>query len=128
MRDIARMLNVGMPSVSVALRALAQRGLVNYDPYQLVTLTDHGQKLGREIDSRHQVLEDFFRNVLDLDSQTARENACRMEHAIDKTVLDRLELLACHIQRNTSFSKVWAKTLKSQDPASPCLREEPCKT
>ena len=62
-RDIARRLKVGMPSVSIALRALAERGLVNYDPYELVTLTEHGQRLGREIDRRHHVLGKFFFGV-----------------------------------------------------------------
>ena len=86
-----------MPSVSVALRGLADRGLVNYDPYQVVTLTEQGQRLGRAIDHRHQVLGEFFTRVLGLDDAVAQANACRIEHAIDPAVLDRLQrLLGIH--------------------------------
>ena len=97
-RDIARRLEVGMPSVSLALRALAQRGLVNYDPYELVTLTEQGQRVGREIDRRHQVLQRFFADVLGLDQPAARANACRVEHAIDLPALERLQRLLEFLQ------------------------------
>ncbi|MCL2701763.1 MAG: metal-dependent transcriptional regulator [Phycisphaerae bacterium] len=89
-RDIARRLGVGMPSVTVALRQLSSRGLVNYDPYQVVTLTAAGRQAGEEIERRHRVLESFLTDVLGLDEAVARANACRMEHAVDATVLERL--------------------------------------
>ena len=46
-RDIAKRLNVGMPAVTAALKALSKRKLVNYDPYQVVTLTDRQQRRGQ---------------------------------------------------------------------------------
>jgi DtxR family Mn-dependent transcriptional regulator len=92
-RDIARRLGVGMPSVTVALRALSSRGLVNYDPYEVVTLTEAGQRTGEEIERRHRVLQSFLTDVLGLDESTARANACRMEHAVDVVVLERLSAL-----------------------------------
>jgi len=92
-RDIARRLGVGMPSVTVALRQLSARGLVNYDPYQVITLTEAGRAAGEEIERRHRVLESFLRDVLGLDKAIARANACRMEHAVDPVVLERLEAL-----------------------------------
>jgi DtxR family transcriptional regulator, Mn-dependent transcriptional regulator len=89
-RDIARRLGVGMPSVSVALRALRGRGLVNYNPYQVITLTESGRRLGEGVGRRHSVLEDFLTTVLGVEPARARSNACRMEHAIDNVVLNRL--------------------------------------
>jgi len=89
-RDIAKALGVGMPSVTTALKALAQRGLVNYDPYQVITLTEQGQLAAEAISRRHTVLRRFLVEVLGLDEATAEANACRMEHAVDEQVLDRL--------------------------------------
>jgi DtxR family transcriptional regulator, Mn-dependent transcriptional regulator len=89
-RDIARTLGVGMPSVCVALRALAGRGLVNYDPYQVITLTARGHKQAELIHHRHHVLQEFLGEVLGLKPNVAQANACRIEHAIDDYVLDRL--------------------------------------
>ena len=92
-RDIARRLGVGMPSVTVALRQLSARGLVNYDPYQVITLTESGRAAGEEIERRHRVLQSFLQDVLGLDETTARANACRMEHAVEPVVLERLSVL-----------------------------------
>jgi DtxR family Mn-dependent transcriptional regulator len=89
-RDIAGRLNVGMSSVSIALRALGAKGLVNYDPYQVVTLTDEGRRLGESVDRRHMVLQEFLTDVLGVAGDVAQANACRIEHAIDDEVLERL--------------------------------------
>jgi len=89
-RDIARRLHVGMPSVTAALKTLTRRKLVNYDPYQVVTLTDLGREQAEAVSMRHETLRRFLTDVLGLDADAADENACRMEHAIDQAVLDRL--------------------------------------
>lgn len=120
-RDIAKRLGVGMPSVSVALKALAQRGLVNYDPYQSITLTDEGKKIGGEIGNRHQVLRDFLVNVLGLEEEIAQANACRMEHAIDQDVLERLQAFARFIEQYPEVCRQWIESQKlSIDAASEC--------
>ena len=93
-RDIARRVGVGMPSVTTALKALSKRKLVNYDPYQVVTLTDRGRKLARQISRRHSVLRRFLTDFLGLDGETAEANACRMEHAVDDELLERLTRFA----------------------------------
>lgn len=46
------------------MRALAERGLVNYAPYDLITLTAEGLRAARDITRRHEVLRDFFIEVL----------------------------------------------------------------
>ncbi len=104
-RDIAARLRVGMPSVSVALKALGEKGLVNYDPYQVVTLTHRGEKVGGDIARRHAAIRAFLTGVLGVEPSLAESNACRIEHAIDDEVLQRLTdfagaVLACpHAER-----------------------------
>ena len=112
-RDIASRLGVGMPSVSVALRALAQRGLVKYDPYELVELTPNGKLVARDIESRHQGLEQFLSGVLGLPAAQAQANACRMEHAIDSTVLRRIKALTRHLQGCERMAGVRGAVLKT---------------
>ena len=43
-----------------------------------------------EILRRHVVIKDFLQCVLLIDRKKAEENACRMEHAMDKTAINRL--------------------------------------
>ena len=92
-RDIASRLGVSMPSVTVALRALSERGMVNYEPYKTVTLSPSGKVYAQSVRRRHKVLRDFLTEVLGVDAERAEVNACRLEHAVDDTVLDRIESL-----------------------------------
>ena len=89
-RDIARSVGVGMPSVTAALKALSKRKLINYDPYQFVTLTEAGREAAEAISRRHHDLRRFFVEVLGVDEAQADANACRIEHAVDDELLDRL--------------------------------------
>jgi DtxR family Mn-dependent transcriptional regulator len=89
-KDISERLKVNRSSVTGALRALAGKKLVNYAPYDLVTLTPEGGRVAERIIHRHEVLKDFIHRVLGLEERIAEENACRMEHAVSERVLDRL--------------------------------------
>ena len=89
-KEIAEYLNVRMASVTGALRTLSKSGLVNYEPYGTVTLTEEGAKIASSVQSRHALLERFMRFVLGLDAGVARENACRMEHTMDDRALERM--------------------------------------
>jgi len=89
-KDISERLKVNRSSVTGALRALAGKKLVNYAPYDLVTLTPEGGRVAERIIHRHQVLKDFIQRVLGIEERIAEQDACRMEHAASELVLDRL--------------------------------------
>ncbi len=89
-RDIAGRLQVNRSSVTGALQALANKGLVNYEPYEAVTLTAGGKAVASDIVRRHEVLRDFLVKVLAVDPAKADQAACRMEHAVPTPVLERL--------------------------------------
>ncbi len=96
-RDVAGRLDVAMPSVTGALKTLAARGLVNYSPYELVTLTDDGRELAEQVAARHRALAEFFTDVLGIDPAAAERNACRIEHAVDDELLGRLKSFAAFV-------------------------------
>jgi DtxR family Mn-dependent transcriptional regulator len=89
-KDIADKLGVLRGSVSSALKGLAEKGLIHYRKYSYITLTPEGLAIAREVARRHRVLKDFFLRVLQIDPEKAEANACRMEHALDKTSFDKL--------------------------------------
>jgi DtxR family transcriptional regulator, Mn-dependent transcriptional regulator len=89
-KDIADRLEVSRASVTGALKALAEKGLINYEPYSYVTLTSRGKAIAQEVDRRHHILRDFFQQFLQLDPKAADANACRMEHGIDAEAMERL--------------------------------------
>jgi DtxR family Mn-dependent transcriptional regulator len=89
-KDIAERLGVSRSSVTGALHSLAERKLVNYTPYDIITLTPAGETIAARITSRHTLLCDFFARVLGVDAAEAEESACKMEHALSENIFDRL--------------------------------------
>jgi len=88
-KDIARRLKVSNPSVTGALRALAKKGLINYIPYDVISLTPAGEAAAKDVIRRHETLRDFFVKVLAVDEAEADRAACRMEHSIPRIILER---------------------------------------
>ena len=109
-KDIAEKLQVQRGSVTGALKNLGEKGLINYEPYSFITLTPEGKQIAKEITHRHRVLKDFLLNVLQIDPVTAEDNACRMEHAIDKKTIDRLILFIEYIHVCPRAGEDWLKS------------------
>jgi DtxR family Mn-dependent transcriptional regulator len=89
-KEIAARLNVSRASVTEALRALSRKGLINYEPYEAITLTPQGKRAAKDVIFRHQALRQFFVEVLALDEGIAEDGACRIEHAAPPEIIDRL--------------------------------------
>jgi len=89
-KDIAKRLKVSRASVTEALRSLSKKGLVNYEPYEVITLTEMGEVVAGDVIRRHEALKDFFIKVLAIDENIAEESACRIEHAAPPEVINRL--------------------------------------
>lgn len=89
-RDIALRLQVRSSSVTGALHNLAKRGLANYAPYDLITLTPEGEELALDVIHRHEALHDFFITVLSVDKTEADDAACKMEHSVSPEIIQRI--------------------------------------
>ena len=89
-KEIAARLGVSRASVTEALRALSKKGLINYEPYEAITMTEKGRKVAEDVIFRHDSLKRFFIEVLALDEQIAEDGACRVEHAAPPEVIARM--------------------------------------
>ena len=98
-KDIAQRLGVNNSSVTGALRVLAEKGLINYAPYDIITLTAEGKRVAKNIIQRHKALHDFFVKVLCVNGEIADRAACNMEHALPQEILSRLIQFLKFIER-----------------------------
>jgi len=89
-KEIAAKLKVSRASVTEALRALSKKGLINYEPYEAITLTTKGKRAAKDVIFRHQALKQFFIEVLAIDEAMAEDGACRIEHAAPREIIDRI--------------------------------------
>lgn len=89
-KDISARLAVSGASVTEALRALSRKGLINYAPYEVITLTDEGREIAEDVIRRHTSLKQFFTDVLAVDEAIAEEAACKIEHSAPPEIIDRM--------------------------------------
>ena len=89
-KEIAATLSVSGASVTEALRSLAKKGLINYAPYEAITLTDKGRKVAQDVVRRHNALKRFFVEVLGIDNDLAEQGACKVEHAAPQAIIDQM--------------------------------------
>jgi DtxR family Mn-dependent transcriptional regulator len=128
-KDIAQKLGVLRGSVTGALKSLAEKELIHYEPYSFITLTRKGASIAREITRRHAVIKNFLKNVLLLDPEKAEENACRMEHVMDKMAIDRLVQFIEYVQYCPrtgedwiqAFVKYYSKNEHDKDNCRQCI-------
>lgn len=98
-KEIAAKLNVSRASVTEALRALSKKGLINYAPYEAITLTEKGKRAAEDVIFRHDSLKRFFIEVLALDDKIAEEGACKIEHAAPPAIISRMISFIDFMQR-----------------------------
>ncbi len=90
--DIARMLSYSKASVCVAMKKLMQKKLIEMSSKKEIHLTTLGEKTAAELEKKYTLLKHLLIEVLDVDEQTAAQDACRMEHGISNQSLNRLEI------------------------------------
>lgn len=81
--DIADELGFKKPSVSYATKRLRENGYITVGQDNLITLTPAGMAIASHMYQRHQVLTEFLM-ALGVDSETARTDACKLEHDLSE--------------------------------------------
>lgn len=91
--DLARKLKVSPASVTGMLKRLAERELIEYQPYKGIALTGEGRAVAARIIRRHVLIERLLTDVLGLPWHKADMVAERIEHVITDEVEERLAAL-----------------------------------
>ena len=79
--DIAPELEFSKPSVSVAMKNLRENDCIQVDGDGLIFLTEKGRAIAERVYERHTLFTNWLVS-LGVDSKTAAEDACRIEHVI----------------------------------------------
>jgi len=89
--QLAAFINTKASSVTDMLKKLADKGLINYTPYQGVTLSKAGEKIAVNIIRKHRLWEYFLVEKLDFKWDEVHEMAEEMEHISSNELIDRLD-------------------------------------
>src|SRR5213080_4287664 len=93
MGRLAAAMGVVPGTATSMVKALADAGLVEYEPRGGARLTRGGEQLALHVLRRHRLVELFLVKVLGLDWSEVHAEAEELEHAISDKVLERIDAL-----------------------------------
>ncbi|MEM7484351.1 MAG: metal-dependent transcriptional regulator [Bacteroidota bacterium] len=90
---IAEQMETKPSSVTDMAKKLADKGFLNYQPYQGVSLTDFGIKTALSIIRKHRLWEVFLVRRLDFSWDEVHEVAEQLEHIKSEKLIDKIDEL-----------------------------------
>jgi DtxR family Mn-dependent transcriptional regulator len=88
--EIAQRLALAPASVSGMVRRLAQQGLLAYERYHGVKLTESGRRAALRTLRRHRIIEAYLAQALGYAWDRVHDEAERLEHAASDELVDRM--------------------------------------
>lgn len=124
-KDIASDLDVKKSSVTIALRTLAKKGYVNYEPYSFITLTESGTFIASCVRRRHRVLKETFITLFEVEESIADKAACEMEHGMKAPVYKKMAAFKKVLENEPDLVKLLQEKMAKFDD-SICSGENCC--
>src|SRR3989337_462440 len=93
MGQLASALGVVPGTATTMVKALAESGLVRYEPYSGVRLTKAGEKLAALVLRRHRLVELFLVKVMGMNWTEVHDEAENLEHAVSDRLIDRIDAM-----------------------------------
>jgi len=105
--DLSDQLGVSKPSVSIAVRKLADAGLVDHERYGDIKLTSRGRKHAQDVAGRHNLLFRFLHEVLGVKKSVAECDACRLEHDLSPETVKHLTRFVESLTGGSLEGTIW---------------------
>lgn len=87
-------------NVSDTIRRLAAQGLVSHEPYKPVRLTPAGERHAVAMVRKHRLIESFLVRTLGYSWEEVHDEAENLEHAVSATMIERIDALLGHPDRD----------------------------
>src|SRR5215467_41716 len=91
MGHVANALSVTPGTATTMVKALAESGLVEYEPYTGVRLTKAGDKLAALVLRRHRLVELFLVQVMGMSWDEVHDEAEQLEHVVSERLIERID-------------------------------------
>ena len=96
MGQLASSLGVVPGTATTMMKALAESGLVRYEPYAGVRLTRAGERLAALVLRRHRLIELFLVKVMGMSWTEVHDEAENLEHAVSERLIERIDEMLGH--------------------------------
>ena len=91
MGQVAAALGVTPGTATTMVKALAESGLAEYEPYSGVRLTASGEKLAALVLRRHRLVELFLVQVMGMSWAEVHDEAEQLEHVVSERLIERID-------------------------------------
>lgn len=120
---LAQLLNVKASSASKMVQKLGQMGLLRYERYGIITLTESGMKMGEFLLERLNIIETFLKKIGS--HQNSLKEAELIEHNISVDTLNNIKTLLDFFEHKPEISRQFEeyknKRSKTYSPIKPRL-------
>ncbi|RAV97874.1 metal-dependent transcriptional regulator [Pseudochryseolinea flava] len=89
--ELAKKLNVKLPTVNSMIKKLAAKKVVSYAPYQGIKMTEKGKKEALSIIRKHRLAELFLVKVMGLGWEEVHDIAEQLEHVESERFYNRID-------------------------------------
>jgi len=108
---ISELLNVAAPSTTKMVQKMKALGLLNYEKYGYISLTENGREIGKFLLERHNIVERTLIN-LGVKENTLIETEL-IEHNISAETLHKLDLFNKFLEQNPEIIQKFEKFFES---------------
>ncbi len=88
--DIANKMNCTKPSVNKAIYNLKDKGMLNYESYGTIELTEEGENLAKKILEAYDIVYLFLKDVLNIEENQAEKEAEKIKMSITDETINKL--------------------------------------
>src|SRR5436190_3944154 len=96
MGQVATALGVTPGTATTMVKALAESGLAQYEPYSGVRLSPAGERLAGLVLRRHRLVELFLVQVMGMSWAEVHDDAEQLEHVVSERLIERIDEMLDH--------------------------------
>lgn len=123
--DIAKRLGITTGSVSTNLKSLKHRNLIKTDENRMLKPSEEGKLLAQAIIARRDIFKKFLSSVLEVESEQADIDSCKVEHLLShETSIKLLNFMKEYLDKNSNKNKL--KVANNQEDNCVFESEEIC--
>lgn len=104
--EIAAALGVKGPSAHMMVKTLAERGLVVYEKYGYINLTEEGRQTAKQLKNKNDIIKKFFIKYLGIDKQTATEDANKAKNVLSSKTFNELKKFIYFLENRTDHQDI----------------------
>ena len=127
-KDLAEVLSIKMPTVTSMMKKLAEKGLVHYESYKPLKLTEKGKRAAGQVIRKHRLTEMYLVEKMGFGWEEVHEIAEQVEHIHAPAFFEKMDELLGYPKVDPHGSPIPDKEGKLEwkvyDKLSDCLAGE----